>query len=70
MPGTGCGYQRARFFMLTSGYTVLLHLARKPTLMENISSKSNSKTDRNQNNLWTHPPDCGSSVLFPCKDCV
>ena len=68
MPGTGCGYLQAPFFMLTSGCTVLWHLARKPILMENISSKCNSKSDgfhscktRNQNNLRTHrtdPTDC------------
>lgn len=47
--------------------------------MEIISSKFNLETDglnhssktRNQNNLWTHSTDCGStSSLFPCKDCI
>ena len=45
MLGTGCGYLQAPFFMLTSGYTVLWHLARKLILMEIISSKFSMKTD-------------------------
>ena len=45
MLGTGCGYLQVPFFMLTLGYTVLWHLARKPILMEIISSKFNLKTD-------------------------
>ena len=45
MPGTGCGYLQAPFFMLTLGYTVLWYLARKLILTENISSKFSLKTD-------------------------
>lgn len=45
MLGTGCGYLQVPFFMHTSGFTVLWHLARKLIPMENTSSELNLKTD-------------------------
>ena len=36
---TGCGCLQVHFFMLTSGFTAPLHLVRKQTLMEIISSE-------------------------------